>query len=89
MCNCFDMVLSRVTEKLKPKKEVAGFKTDWKGQVLRLDGGCGIGLYVESEFYNIKKDGTLFANKTKDSHFIALSFCPFCGEKLEVKNARN
>jgi len=82
-CNCFETVLENVSKVLKPKKEVLDFKCDWKGQVLRFDGGCGVGLYVEKEYRSIKKDGTPFANKTKDEHFIALSFCPFCGKSLK------
>jgi hypothetical protein len=84
MCNCLETVLEKVKEQIKPKHEVLDFKCDWKGQVLRFDGGCGVGLYIEQEYRNIKKDGTPYANKNKDEHFIAMSFCPFCGESLKV-----
>ena len=83
MCNCLDVVLNKVSENLKQKKEVLDFTCDWKGKVLRFDGGCGVGLYIEREYRSIKKDGTPFSNKTKSEHFVALSYCPFCGQKIE------
>lgn len=85
MCNCLIEVKEKLAEKLKPKKEVLDFKCSWKGEVLRFDSGCGVGLYIESEYRSIKKDGTPFANKTKNENFIAMSFCPFCGQSLKVK----
>ncbi len=84
MCNCIETVLEEIKEKLKPKKEVLEFKVDWQGRVLRFDGGCGVGLYAESEYRDIKKNGDPFLNKTKDKHFVAMSFCPFCGESLKI-----
>ena len=86
MCNCLETVLKKLEGQLKPKGKVLDFKCDWQGRVLRFDGGCGVGLYVESEYRNIKKDGTPFANKKKNSNFVAMSFCPFCGESLKVEN---
>lgn len=82
-CNCLEEVLEKVSEQLKPKQKVLDFKCDWKGRVLRFDGGCGVGLYVSKEYTNIKKDGTPYKNKTKDEHFIAMSYCPFCGKSLK------
>lgn len=82
-CNCLNEVKEKLAEKLKPNEEVLNFKCDWKGTVLRFDGGCGVGLYIESEYIKIKKDGTPFANKTKNENFVAMSFCPFCGKSLK------
>lgn len=82
-CNCLEKMKNEISEHLKPKEKVLDFKCDWKGQVLRFDGGCGVGLYIEKSYRRIKKDGTPFANKTKDSHFVAMSYCPFCGESLK------
>lgn len=82
-CNCFERVLKEIEPKLKPGDDVLDWKIDWQGQVMRFDGGCGIGLYVESEFRHTKKDGTPYRNLTKNSNFIAMSFCPFCGESLK------
>ncbi len=83
MCDCFDRILKEIKPRLKPKQEVIEFKINWKGQVMRFDGGCGIGLYVETEFRHVKTDGTPYKNLTKKENFIALSYCPFCGESLE------
>ena len=82
-CNCLETVLEEIKISLKPKQEVLDFKCDWKGQVLRFDGGCGVGLYIEKEYRCIKKDGTPFSKIKKDDHFVAMSFCPFCGESLK------
>jgi len=84
MCDCFETTLEKISEKIKeniPKKAIE-YKCDWKGRVLRFDGGLGVGLYVESEYRNIKKDSTPYANKKTVSNFVALSYCPFCGEKI-------
>lgn len=83
MCNCFNEVLQKIEDRLRPKNKVLDFKVDWKGKVFRLDGGLGVGLYVESEYRKIKKDGTPFSNKTKSDHFVGMSFCPFCGKSLK------
>ena len=82
-CNCLNELKEKLAEQLKPKTEALDFKCDWKGSVFRFDGGCGVGLYIESEYRNIKKDGTPFANKTKNEKFVAMSFCPFCGKSLK------
>lgn len=82
-CNCLEKVKGELEEVLKPKKEVLDFKCDWKGRVFRFDGGCDVGLYIESEYRSIKKDGTPYANKTKNENFVAMSFCPFCGKSLK------
>ena len=81
MCNCFTETLEKINEKIKPKN-CEEFESDWKGKILRFDGGFGVGLYVDSEYYKIKKNGDRFQNKTKNSNFIAMSFCPFCGKKF-------
>lgn len=83
MCDCFKRILEEVEPKIKPKNKVEDFKIDWADKVLRFDGGLGVGLYIESEYYKIKKDGCKFANKTKNKNFMALSFCPFCGESVK------
>ena len=88
MCKCFETVLNNISEKVKeslPKNSVE-FKCDWKGKVLRFDGGLGIGLYIEHDHRNVKNDGTLYKNKKKEENFVALSFCPFCGEDLKEDN---
>ena len=82
MCNCLKRVLKELEPKLKPKEEVLEFKIGWKGQVLRFDGGCPVGLYVESEYRSVKVNGTPYKNMTKNENFVAMSFCPFCGESL-------
>lgn len=84
-CGCFERILQEVTPLVRAENEVEDFKIDWRDSVFRFDGGCGIGLYIRAEYYKIKKNGDKFANKTKDDRFIALSFCPFCGEKLKAK----
>ncbi len=83
MCDCLKTVLEKIEGNLKPKGEVLDFKIRWKGQVLRFDGGCPVGLYVESEYRNIKNNGTPYKNLTKSEKFVAMSFCPFCGESLK------
>lgn len=91
MCNCLEETLDKVNEKIKERvpKKATEFKSDWKGKVFRFDGGCGVGLYIEWEYRNAKKDGTPYANKKKEESFIALTFCPFCGEKMgKPKNAK-
>jgi len=82
MCNCLERILKEVEPKIKPKNEVLDFKIGWKGEVMRFDGGCGVGLYVESEYRNIKTNGEPYRLATKKENFIAMSFCPFCGESL-------
>lgn len=37
MCNCLDVVLNKISENLKPKKEVLDFTCDWKGKVLKIE----------------------------------------------------
>ena len=81
MCDCFKTVLEKIEPMIKPEK-CEEFSFDWRDRVLRFDGGIGVGLYVQAEYYKVKKDGSKFANKTKDSRFMALSYCPFCGEKI-------
>lgn len=83
MCDCLKKVLENITPKMQPKKEVKDFKIDWADRVWRFDGGVGVGLYVEATYYNIKKNGDTFANRTKDRMFVAMTFCPFCGQKFE------
>lgn len=85
ICNCLNEVKDKLAEKLTPKEKVVNFKCDWKDRVLRFDGGCGVGLYIESSYTKIKKDGSLYANKTTNSNFVAMSFCPFCGSSLKIK----
>lgn len=82
-CNCLNEMKEKLAERLKPKRAVVDFKCDWKDKVFRFDGGCGVGLYIESSYRNIKKDGSLYANKTTNSNFVAMSYCPFCGESLK------
>lgn len=82
-CNCLNEVKEKLSEKLTPKEKVVNFKCDWKDQVLRFDGGCGVGLYIEYSYTKIKKDGSLYANKTTNSTFVAMSYCPFCGKTLK------
>lgn len=81
MCECFQKTLGKIELLVKPY-ECNDFKIDWSGRILRFDGGFGVGLYVEAEYYKIKKNGEQFANKSKDKRFVALSFCPFCGKSL-------
>ena len=88
MCNCLDETLNQISKKVKetiPLKAI-DYKCDWKGKVFRFDGGCGVGLYVDYEYRNVKTNGEPYKNKNKDSSFVAMSFCPFCGESLEKKN---
>ncbi|MCK4500238.1 hypothetical protein KAU11_07060 [Candidatus Babeliales bacterium] len=87
MCNCFENTLERIRDKIKENipTNAIEYECDWKGKVFRFDGGLGIGLYVEYEYRNIKKDSTPYANKKRESNFIALSYCPFCGEKIVKK----
>lgn len=82
-CDCLNDVKNKLSEKLTPKEKVVNFKCNWKDQVFRFDGGCGVGLYIESSYIKIKKDGTLYANKTIKSLFVAMSYCPFCGKSLK------
>ena len=84
MCNCFKEILEEISDKIKEKvpKNATEYECDWKGRVLRFDGGLGVGLYVEHGYRNVKKDGSPYSNKKKESNFVALSFCPFCGEKI-------
>lgn len=83
MCDCLETVLEKIAPKMQPKKEVKDFKVDWANRIFRFDGGVGVGLYAEATYYNIKKNGTTFAKKTLVKNFVAMSFCPFCGQKLE------
>lgn len=83
MCDCLKTVLEKITPMMQPKKEVKDFRIDWADRVLRMDGGVGVGLYVEATYYNIKKNGDTFANKTNVKRFVVMSYCPFCGQKFE------
>lgn len=89
MCNCLETVLTDIAKKLKPKRDVLDFKVSWQGRVFRFDGGCGVGLYVESEYINIKVDGTPYKSRTKNKNFVAMLFCPFCGENLEIPKEKS
>lgn len=86
-CNCLKTVLEKIEVQLKPKREVLDFKIKWKGSVLRFDGGCGVGLYIESEYRDIKKDGSSYKNLTKSDNFVAMSYCPFCGVGFKEKES--
>ena len=83
MCNCLNTVLEKTEEKLKPSKKILDWKIYWKDQVFRFDGGCGVGLRIAYEYRLLKKDGTPMKNLRKNDIFIAMSFCPFCGESLK------
>lgn len=83
MCDCLKTVLEKITPMMQPKKEVKDFRIDWADRVWRLDGGVGVGLYIEATYYGIKKNGDTFANKTTKRNFVAMTFCPFCGQKFK------
>ena len=82
-CNCLNETLDKISSLVQEKipKNAEEYSIDWRGRVLRFDGGVGVGLSVEFEYRNMKKDGTPYAKMKKESRFVAMDFCPFCGEK--------
>lgn len=86
MCNCMnetiDKVKVQVIEQL-PKHE--SLKVQWTGQMMRLDGGKNnVMLPIKISYRKLKNDDTPHRNETKTDSFMAMNYCPMCGDKYEA-----
>lgn len=82
-CKCFTTVLEKVAGKIKPN-HVKDFKAGWRDELFDLKGGRKtVVLYVEASYYQTKKDGAKYKNRTTKEIGVSLSYCPFCGEKMD------
>lgn len=88
-CKCFDTVKDKAVQKVVDgtrKKIVEGSVTaKWRGEMYRLSDkiSAEVMLSVETEMRLIKKDGKPEQRLTKQQVNVAMSYCPFCGEKIE------
>lgn len=87
-CECTKTMLEKVDESIRktlPSNVVDGsYESQWQNKVYRLDGGKNdVMLGVNIEYQQSKKDGTHYKNKSKKHIHVAMTFCPFCGEKYE------
>lgn len=91
MCNCINEIGEKIEAKLMDEvpdgAEISkGFDTGWDGTVMLLGTGK---LHVMLKYklaYRIKrKNGEMAKNKTHSECSVAMSYCPFCGEKQEAK----
>jgi hypothetical protein len=80
-------MLVKVADKVKedsPKH--VDFGINWKGKVFRFDGSDNdVMLQAEYSMIRLKKDDTPHARRTTETISVAMSYCPFCGEKFENK----
>lgn len=91
MCNCIEEIgakaHARIMERVPDGAEVSnGFDTGWDGTVLSFTSGKMHVMMRYKLAYRMKKqNGEMAKNLTRTECSIAMSFCPFCGEKQESK----
>lgn len=86
MCNCQTEVLERVSNKIKtdilPKNAMPETVViDWENKAFTSK-GLVVGLPVAYEYQREKANGDVYKNKNKGTVSMFMSYCPFCGEKL-------
>ncbi len=91
MCNCLEeigaKVHARIMERVPEGAEVSkGFDTGWDGTVLSFTSGkLHVMMTYKLAYRMKKKNGEMAKNLTKTECSVAMSYCPFCGEKQESK----
>lgn len=90
MCECMTKVVERAKEHIENSPREKGFKLidiGWKDQGLILGSPSRMSLYYEMkyEYTFTKSNGDTSSPKSKSIN-IMLTFCPFCGEKIDKSN---
>ena len=86
MCNCLNEtlteVMGKVADSLSENADKSTLKVEYKNRFLRFDGKeNNVMIGISFDYYKVKKDTTHAKNKTKGSINLAMSYCPFCGDK--------
>lgn len=91
MCNCKKELLEKVKSRFKNKLDVRShetFKAAFDNEVYSADPKTGDvkqtdAASVTISYFNFKKNGDKYKNKTTDKVSIVASYCMFCGEEYE------
>lgn len=86
MCNCIDESLEIIKEReisiLPESADKSTLSINFKHRFIRASKkGNDLMLCIEYSYFNNKRDGTRYKNKTTGKTHLEMSYCPMCGEK--------
>ncbi len=85
MCNCFETQLQEIDLKTKALSGVLSAHSLWSDNALNFTQNNALGLSVTTNLQVRKSKDKMRFELQQENSFIPLSFCPFCGEKLDEK----
>lgn len=86
MCNCINDKLEktkvRIIQELPECADKSTFRASFLNEVPRFNSKKpDVSLVVGYQYYKNKNDGARYKQITKGTVNLAMSYCPFCGEK--------